>query len=253
MRTIKEYERVKELADKGYNKCQISRETGIPRGSIKEWLLYGFCPKAYSDDNKKIGRYKDLNPLEYLVDSKAEAYSFILGEYLGDGYIRNLPRTYRFDIYNDRKYENLNKLIESKLGIIFPLNKVHRLPKTGCWIITVHNNNMLKFFPQHGKGSKWERDINLEIWQLEIVKKYPFEFIKGLIYSDGCTYLNKLNGRYVYSFSQKSTQIMDLMIFALKLIGIDRTYSTKKTGQHSLCISSKKHLSILFDKIPPKS
>ena len=205
MRTIKEYQQVKELFDSGKNKCEISRITNIPRSTIKEWLVYGFWPKALDENLEKTLKYKRIEYSDILFnDEKSKAYSFILGEYLGDGYIRNLPNTYRFDIYNDKKYENINKMIELKLSKIFPLNKVNRLHHAGCWIITVHNCSILNLFPQHGSNEKWQRKIELTEWQKEIIKKYPFEFLKGLFYSDGCIFKDKKYGKYHYNFSQKS-------------------------------------------------
>ncbi len=45
-------------------------------------------------------------------------------------------------------------------------------------------------FPQDGPGKKHERPIALEPWQQEIVDAHPWEFIRGLIHSDGCRITN---------------------------------------------------------------
>lgn len=46
-------------------------------------------------------------------------------------------------------------------------------------------------FPQHGPGRKHESQIVLEPWQREIVSRYPAEFVRGLIHSDGCRTTNR--------------------------------------------------------------
>ena len=40
-------------------------------------------------------------------------------------------------------------------------------------------------FPQHGPGRKHERPIGLAGWQQEIVAAYPWDFLRGLLHSDG--------------------------------------------------------------------
>ena len=66
--------------------------------------------------------------------------------------------------------------------------------------------------PLHGPGVKHERDIVLEGWQTAIVDASPWTFLRGLIRSDGCVFVNR-TGRYEYvsyEFSNRSAQIRDL-------------------------------------------
>ena len=73
-------------------------------------------------------------------------------------------------------------------------------------------------FPQHGPGRKHHRRIELAGWQREIVDRFPREFLRGLLHSDGCRTVNRFttllpSGRiaeYAYPrwfFSNRSADI----------------------------------------------
>lgn len=225
MRTYEEYQQVKTLVDQGLNQCQVARATGIPRGTLRGWLKRGFCPQTGISKTRAM---PDASTYLNQSEDRRKAYSFILGEYLGDGCIRTMPRgVYRLDIYNDRKYEGLNQLIETRMKSILPDNKVTRLPHgSNCWDIAVYSKNLPVLFPQIGKGKKHLRKIELTPWQLEIVDAYPHEFIKGLLYSDGSIYQHSHdNGKYVYlcyHFINKSRDIVDYYTRSLKQVGITK-------------------------------
>ncbi len=260
MRTREEYEKVKSLLEAGHNKCQVARLTGIPRATIKDWILLGYCPK-----NGGRGRNQIDDPATYLneTEERRKAYAYILGEYLGDGCVRTLRRTYRLGIYNDKKYEGLNQLIQSRLQIIFPANKTGRVsgsgatPTTGCWEICVNSNNIPLLFPQMGPGKKFERKIELTSWQLEIVDAYHKEFIRGLFYSDGCVYEHKHDGGEYsyrcYNFVNKSKDIMDYLIRSLNFVGVNKIPRWDVKRQiWILNIYSKKERDILGSFIPAR-
>ena len=56
--------------------------------------------------------------------------------------------------------------------------------------IKVYFKHLPCLFPQHGPGKKHERPIALDHWQQDIVDAHPWEFIRGLIHSDGCRITN---------------------------------------------------------------
>jgi hypothetical protein len=255
MRTRTEYEHAKGLLDAGHNQCEVARQTGIPRGTIKDWAKRGFCPQ-----NAGLGRHHIIDPALYVNENeeRRKAYSYILGEYLGDGCVRTINTTYRLDIYNDKKYEGLNQLIQSQLRIVFPYNKVHRISHgANCWDIYAYSNNIPLLFPQMGKGKKHDRKIELTPWQLEIVDTYPNEFIKGLFYSDGCIYQSKYNeGRYCYryyNFLNRSKDIADYLSRALAQIGIIKPprFDPKRL-MHIINIYSKRERDILGAFMPSR-
>ena len=233
MRAESEYIYAKELLSKGMSESAAARHSGIPRVTIRDWLQRGFHPRSE--------RTEIENPATYINHSekRRSAYAFILGEYLGDGCVRTYHRgVFRLDIYNDARYEGLNQLIEQKLAVILPDNKVGRiLQSRNCWDIYVYSKNIPVLFPQMGAGRKHNRKIRLRPWQIEIIDDYPNEFIKGLIYSDGCIYDNnmKKGGREYsyrsYSFSNKSKDIANYLSRSLKRIGIDVAPRWAKNGE----------------------
>ena len=79
-------------------------------------------------------------------------------------------------------------------------------------ILSVYSTHLACLLPLHGPGVKHERDIVLEGWQTAIVDASPWTFLRGLIRSDGCVFVNR-TGRYEYvssEFSNRSAQIRDL-------------------------------------------
>lgn len=255
MRTRLDYERAKILLDAGKNQCEVARQTGIPRGTIKDWAKRGFCPQGGG-----VGRHHVDDPAAHINQSeeRCKAYSYVLGEYLGDGCVRTLNRTYRLGIYNDKKYEGLNQLIQTSLQTILPQNKTNRISHgKGCWEIYVYSNNIPALFPQMGKGKKHERKIELLPWQLEIVDAHPKEFIRGLIYSDGCVYEHKhQQGRYsyrCYHFVNKSKDIVDYLVRSLAMIGIDKNARFDNKRQiWILSVYSKREREMLCSFIPAR-
>lgn len=86
-------------------------------------------------------------------------------------------------------------------------------------------------FPQHGPGRKHLRKIELAPWQADIVERFPREFLRGLIHSDGCRVLNRVNGKDYprYFFDQVSDDIHRLFCDTCERLGIEYTWSKWKT------------------------
>ncbi len=78
------------------------------------------------------------------------AYAYLLGLYHGDGCLSPHPRGTGFHL---------------------------RIACADSWP---------SLFPQHGPGKKHERAIVLEPRQRVVVDAHPWEFVRGLVHSDGC-------------------------------------------------------------------
>lgn len=216
--------------------------TGISRGTIRYWKNNNFEIKHNGGS----------------CNTNNEEYSFLLGFYLGDGYIVKFRRTYKLSFYNSLQYENINKHIEKCLGVVFPDNKHNRVEKIGCWDIYIYNSDIPKIFPQHGKGKKHERNISLEEWQRDIIKKYPESFIKGLMYSDGCIVEAKYKR---FEFSNRSMDIHNILTEALIYNNIKKTSTRRKVkdvkhpqyNQYITTISKKEEVEKMNKFIPNKS
>jgi hypothetical protein len=90
-------------------------------------------------------------------------------------------------------------------------------------ILSLYSTHLSCLFPQHGAGRKHNRDITLESWQREIVSREPWRFIRGLIRSDGCAFVNR-TGRYAYlsyEFSNRSQQIRQLFMDACGRVDVE--------------------------------
>lgn len=215
-----------ELYENGQNKCEISRELGISRSTIRGWLNNRgpVLELVYRGDLKSLPSgvpvriRAGLPPIE-----SPKHYAYILGVYLGDGHISKQARTYRLRIFQDARYKNLIERYKLYLSKIFPKNKVSisKWHVENCKVIMVHNNEIPLLFPQHGSGRKHSRDIFLEDWQKKIVSKYPNEFISGLIDSDGCRFVVKKTGDIRYQFTNKSEDIKQIFKWACGLIGVE--------------------------------
>lgn len=169
----------------------------------------------------------------YPLKEQEEAYAYMLGMYLGDGYIVKKPRTYALRVFLDYKYPKIIERVSNNMKIIFPRNSVTHILKDwkgkhSCVELVIYNNNIPKKFPQHGPGKKHERPIVLESWQKVIVDKYSKQFLRGLFESDGSRYESKIkrkdNEQYYtywnYNFTNVSLDITNLVIDTLKKLNI---------------------------------
>ena len=86
-------------------------------------------------------------------------------------------------------------------------------------------------FPQHGPGRKHTRRIELVAWQQQIVDRYAREFLRGLIHSDGCRVLNRVNGKDYprYFFAQVSDDIRRLFCETCDQLEITYTRNNLRT------------------------
>ena len=114
-----------------------------------------------------------------------------------------------------------------------------RSSKAACVYVWACGKLWLHAFPQHGPGRKHERPIALEPWQQHLVDRYPGEFIRGLIHSDGCRTINRFkttlpSGRvaeYAYAryfFSNLSADIRELFCATCDALGVRWTLSNPR-------------------------
>jgi hypothetical protein len=219
-------ERVAEvlrLVAAGWNNCQISRATGINRTTIREWRTLG-PPGQRGERRKRVRAASDCPVCDGRPMDRA-AYAYLLGLYLGDGWISLQPRTTVLRIVQDARYRDLIRLaavaIERVRG---RRTRVGMVPKVGCVEICAWWKHWPCLFPQHGPGKKHERRIELVDWQRQVVAAYPRQLLRGLLHSDGCRTTNRvLGGRYAYPrylFSNRSEDILRLFEDACAAAGI---------------------------------
>jgi hypothetical protein len=149
-------------------------------------------------------------------------YSYLLGMYLGDGYICRARRTYRFHVSLHRRQEQVITRVVHAIAAIRPGHPVGSRRRGAVTIVNAYWNAWPVLFPQHGAGRKHQRPIVLEPWQQMIVEQHPLDFLRGCIESDGCRHRRIVAGRDypAYSFTNHSTDILELFVWVSGLIGL---------------------------------
>ena len=245
MRSEEEVEVVLELVQAGWNDCEIARETGIPRGTVRGWRI-GRTPNF----SRQLANCA-------VCSGNAEALPFpacpyLLGLYLGDGCIAACPRNvYKLRIACAARYPELIRQCELAMAEVLP-NKVGRIRKTneGCWEVYSFSKHWPCLFPQHGPGRKHERKIELTPWQQELVDLDPRPLVRGLLHSDGCRVLNWVNGTAYprYHFSNVSADIRAIFGWACDQLGIE----WRPNNPWSLSVARRASVALLDEFVGPK-
>lgn len=133
-------------------------------------------------------------------------------------------RTHRLRFFLDSRYPLIIEESQSLLARGFPDNRVARISMYGgtMTVLSLYSRHLPCLFPQHGPGPKHERPIQLEHWQQRIVDHHPWPLLRGLIRSDGCSFINR-TGPYEYlsyHFSNRSTEIVEIFEAACRNVGI---------------------------------
>jgi hypothetical protein len=209
------------MAAGGLNASQIADIAAIPRTTVRGWL------------RGPALRRPRAQPSLQLESLPKAAYSYLLEFYLGDGCLsRGRREVYRLRIKTDARYPRVIAECAAAMQAVMPENRVsiqqmpYRAVEIGC-----SSKRWPLLFPQHGPGRKHERRIVLEPWQEEIVAGYTREFLRGLIHSDGCRVLNRVNGKDYprYFFSQVSDDIRRIFCDACRRVGVAYTWNNWKT------------------------
>ncbi|MBT2402316.1 MULTISPECIES: helix-turn-helix domain-containing protein [unclassified Streptomyces] len=239
----------------GTRNADVARRLNVPLGTIGYWkhvdrAKRGECPGAHNPDCPRC----DGSTLD------TQAYAYLLGLYLGDGHISQYSRhrVPNLMITCDDKWPGLMDSAEQAMQRVFPFNQVCRVRKVGCHNVKVYSKHLECLFPQHGPGRKHERPITLEGWQQVIVDVYPWEFLRGLIHSDGCRITNWTvrNGkRYEYPryfFTNKSDDIRKLCTDTLTKVGIQWTILARGSDPFNVSVARKGSVALMDAHIGPK-
>jgi hypothetical protein len=126
----------------------------------------------------------------------------------------------------------------------------HKVPDVNMVTVVSHWKHMRCLFPQDGPGRKHDRLIMLDDWQNEIVLDHPQRFLRGLIESDGCRTINRVNGGEYprYMFSNRSVDIRNLFIRTVEQLGVHWTTANK----WGLAVSRRADVEYLDSFIGPK-
>ena len=215
MRSDADLAAVRARLEQGLSDLEIARRTGIPRSTVRGWRT----------GSQRTGD----RPTAFVPDELPEAsYSYLLGLYLGDGHIVAARRgVYKFSVYLDQRYVNIIMWCLDATRDVMPASKPNIVFRSGCVGVYSYSKLWPEVFPQHGLGRKHDRAIVLADWQEQIVDREPQQFLRGLIHSDGCRFINRVraSGKTYeyprYNFTNNSADIRTLFTRSCDRLGIE--------------------------------
>ncbi len=239
------------LVAQGRSLNSVSAETGISRSALRAWQV-----RIEPSPRTKVGS-------ECSGPNDPVAYAYLLGLYLGDGCISPHPRGgHLLRIACADTWPGLIEQCRAAITAVRPQEKVYVLQRQGCVAVTSYGRHWPCLFPQHGPGKKHERRIVLEDWQQEIVDAHPWEFVRGLIHSDGCRITNwttrvvgGVKKRYEYPryfFTNKSDDIRKLCTDTLTKVGVQWTVLARGSDPFNVSVARKDSVALMDAHIGPK-
>ena len=224
MRSADEVDVVLRLVEAGLSDRRVAELTDVPRTTVRDW---------------RRGKVPARVPGEcaHELSVPREQYAYLLGIYLGDGWLSPHARgVWKLRVACDAKYPEIIDAIAHAMAAVRGDGKAGVYPKAGrCVEVAMYWKHWHCVFPQHGRGPKWTRRIELTEWQLAIVEEHREAFLCGLIDSDGCRItanyrekngVRRQYGRYV--FTNRSEDIHRLFTESLDALGIHWTRANFK-------------------------
>jgi uncharacterized protein (DUF983 family) len=252
LRSKEEVALVKALASEGLNRCEIARATGIPRGTVRDWLN-GKEPRGarQARDGCPACGHDRHDPSEL----PQESYAYLLGMYLGDGFISTHKKVvHRLRVSLDMLYPGIIAECVAAMEAVMPMNVVsvqYNVQGARLAVVGSYSKSWPCLFPQHGPGPKHLRPIVLTDWQREIVSRHPKPLIRGLIHSDGCRVVNRSMGRLYlrYMFTNASADIRSIFCDACDQLGI----SWRQPKERDISIARRDSVALLDTFVGPKT
>ncbi|MGV9561622.1 helix-turn-helix domain-containing protein [Streptomyces sp. NPDC003480] len=234
----------------------VAEQLNLPRGTVGWWR---------SEDRRTRGEtYEQPTDCPRCTgrDIDRAAYAYLLGLYLGDGHIIAKPGQHHLSIFCNAAQTGLIAAAEEAIRRVMPLPGTTRHRKPGCVEVKSYSKHWTCLFPQHGPGKKHERRIVLVPWQQEIVDAHPWEFLRGLIHSDGCRTTNRTSRlvdgerrRYEYPryfFTNVSDDIRRLCTDTLDRLGVEWTHCTRNGNPYNISVARKASVALLDEHVGPK-
>ena len=183
VRSERDMERVRQLLAEGLSTRQVAAITRVPFSTVARWR--GGDTAAFGAPPIVVKR--PWRPAD------AFSYAYLLGMYLGDGCLSQARKSVLLRISLDSSYPAIVEECRGAVLLSMPSRRVGVYPdrRHNATYVQSTAARWLEAFPQHGPGRKHERAIVLEPWQREVVDRFPQQFLRGLIHSDGCRTINR--------------------------------------------------------------
>ncbi|NJQ02206.1 helix-turn-helix domain-containing protein [Streptomyces zingiberis] len=235
----------------------VSEQLGVPPGTVTWWRHI---------DRKKRGEVTERAPVECPRCTRksidGQAYSYLLGLYLGDGHIISREKQHHLSIFCTATWTGLIQEAETAMRKVMTRPRISHRERRGCVEVKSFSRHWPCLFPQHGPGKKMDRLIALEQWQKDIVDEFPWDLLRGLIHSDGCRVNNWTTKivrgerkRYEYPryfFTNKSDDIRRLCTDTLDRLGIAGTHCTRDGRPFNISVARRADVALMDEHIGPK-
>ncbi len=187
-----------------------------------------------------------------------DAYVYLLGMYLGDGCLTQAARAvWRLRISLDRRYPCLIDRCQWAIEQVADRSP-GRVPRPGCYEVYSNWKHWRCVFPQHGRGPKHKRRIELQPWQRQLIAAYPGEMVRGLIHSDGSRFQNRVRRTWAnqtreyiyprYMFVNHSAEIREIFVDACEALGVE----SRPNRAFSISVARRESVKILDALVGPK-
>ena len=257
MRTVEEYREILTLWGEGESKKAIARITGIPRCTIID------CIRRYGDltgleealvEKASQGKGDAGTVVGWLLGRSADvhqAYTYLLGLYLGDGTISRAGRTTKLRVFLDSHYPGIIRSCSEAMEALFPDKRAGIVVRSSWQEVYMLYNHWPVLFPQHGKGLKHLRPIALADWQESFAEAYPLDLLRGLYHSDGSRSRNFVNGKDYprYLFTNESPGIRRIFSETCDRLGLHWTIANRR----NVCVSRRPDVARLDILLGPKA
>ncbi len=264
MREYEEYQQILEMWECGIPKKRIAIQLNVPRTTVRDCIERYSTLRGLETNRERASRSTPNGVLERVGNPQnnlvQQAYTYLLGLYLGDGNITKVRQVYRLRITLDARYPGIIQSCSQAIQNLLPDNQVGIVERYYRGHLScVDVNCFYKFwpgiFPQHGAGSKHEREIKLENWQERIVDNYRLEFFRGLYHSDGSRFNNVVKGKDYprYSFTNISDDIRRMFCATCDALNLHWTAKARYGKCTDIFISRREDVSFLDQHIGPKS
>ncbi len=206
------------LLDQGWSLRAIARELGVHHTTVAWWRDGGGARRVHERKERDRGAWLIPWGREPRVD---DAWAFLLGLYLGDGYVDPLGR---LRIFLDRSYPGIIDEADGALRTV-GVGRVWHLSLPGCRGVAAGDLGWAGLLPT-GRGRKHEYRVRLTGWQELAQLTRPHLLVRGLLFSDGCRFTNRVRVRgrdYAYpcyDFSNRSPDVHQVFRDCLDALGI---------------------------------
>lgn len=219
-------DRARRLSQQGLIDREVAQITGVPLRTIQKWRTG--IRRAPGKGRK--GREPECPRCTGRLLNEP-AYAYLLGLYLGDGWLtRGRRDVFALNIACCDDWPGLRAAAQSAMSAVMPSSKVFGVRREGMTEVKSTSKHWPCLFPQHGPGRKHTRKIELADWQRTIVERYRGDFTRGLFHSDGYRGVNRVRRtwggtehRYEYPrylFVNKSADILQLCGNTLDQLGV---------------------------------